>query len=142
MKFHLFFTLLFLPILSQAQVYKWVDENGKVHYSDKPMNKNAVAVELKEPTNMGIVKPLPKKTPKEPVKKQVAASTDDPCGTGLSSSEMNIVQSYVNKVMDLFDARLNTLDQSEKQNLNQPIDKNKKPIKTERPCASDLLKSK
>ncbi|WP_444995833.1 tetratricopeptide repeat protein [Aliikangiella sp. IMCC44359] len=31
-------TLLFLPSLD-AQVYKWVDESGKIHYSDKPPKK-------------------------------------------------------------------------------------------------------
>lgn len=28
--------LVFTPWLCAAQIYKWVDENGKVHYSDKP----------------------------------------------------------------------------------------------------------
>ncbi|MBE0624993.1 MAG: glutaredoxin family protein, partial [Burkholderiales bacterium] len=27
--------LLLLPLLAQAQLYRWVDENGKVHYSDR-----------------------------------------------------------------------------------------------------------
>jgi hypothetical protein len=29
-------TLLFLPLLAQAQMYKWVDENGHTQYSDRP----------------------------------------------------------------------------------------------------------
>ena len=27
--------LLLLPVLAQAQMYRWVDDNGKVHYSDR-----------------------------------------------------------------------------------------------------------
>lgn len=44
------FTLLGMLALSlsvQANVYKWVDKDGKVHYSDKPQ-PNAEVVELKE----------------------------------------------------------------------------------------------
>jgi hypothetical protein len=29
-------TLVFLPLLAQAQMYKWVDENGHTQYSDRP----------------------------------------------------------------------------------------------------------
>ncbi|TQV81515.1 DUF4124 domain-containing protein [Aliikangiella coralliicola] len=31
-----------------AKVYKWVDENGKVHYSDKPFNKGEKQLEIKD----------------------------------------------------------------------------------------------
>jgi len=31
-----------------AEVYKWVDEKGKTHYSDKPVNENAETVEIKK----------------------------------------------------------------------------------------------
>ena len=31
--------LLLLPVLAQAQMYRWIDDNGKVHYSDRiPMS--------------------------------------------------------------------------------------------------------
>ncbi|MDI5875707.1 DUF4124 domain-containing protein [Shewanella xiamenensis] len=46
------FTLISLVLLSlfaQATVYKWVDKDGKVHYSDEP-HPNAEIVELKEKT--------------------------------------------------------------------------------------------
>ena len=35
----------------QPKVYKWVDENGKVHYSDKPVNDKAetVNIDTKQP---------------------------------------------------------------------------------------------
>lgn len=35
------FCLFILPGLLYAEVYKWVDDDGKVHFSDKPKNKNA-----------------------------------------------------------------------------------------------------
>lgn len=41
--------LLLLSMLAQATVYKWVDKDGKVHYSDEP-HPNAEVVELKEKT--------------------------------------------------------------------------------------------
>lgn len=52
--FILFFILS--PILEvNAQVYKWVDENGKVHYSDKPVDKKSEAVKMKrQPTSQEI----------------------------------------------------------------------------------------
>ena len=35
-------SLLITPVLAQeAAVYRWVDENGNVHFSDMPRNKNA-----------------------------------------------------------------------------------------------------
>ena len=36
MKNLLILPILILPIAVQASVYKWVDENGKVHYGDQP----------------------------------------------------------------------------------------------------------
>ena len=29
--------LLVLPLCAQAEMYRWVDDNGKVHYGDRPM---------------------------------------------------------------------------------------------------------
>ncbi|ABK46503.1 MULTISPECIES: DUF4124 domain-containing protein [Shewanella] len=42
-------SLLLLSLFAQATVYKWVDKDGKVHYSDEP-HPNAEVVELKEKT--------------------------------------------------------------------------------------------
>lgn len=43
------FMLCFLSHKTSAgEVYKWVDENGKVHYSDRPKDENAQAVEIKD----------------------------------------------------------------------------------------------
>lgn len=40
----LFILLLLSPLLCIAEIYKWVDENGKVHYSDKPFEKQGEQV--------------------------------------------------------------------------------------------------
>ncbi|GIU11204.1 MULTISPECIES: DUF4124 domain-containing protein [unclassified Shewanella] len=50
--------LLLATTLAHATVYKWVDENGKVHFSDKPV-KNAEVVELNENTQNNIKLPDP-----------------------------------------------------------------------------------
>jgi|GEM_PF-3611595 len=31
-----------------AEVYRWVDKNGKTHFSDKPLDKNAETVTIKQ----------------------------------------------------------------------------------------------
>ena len=41
---------IFLPLLSNvnaADVYKWIDEDGQVHYGHKTENKNAKKIEIK-----------------------------------------------------------------------------------------------
>lgn len=35
MRMRFFAPLLLLPVLAQAQMYRWVDDSGKVHYSDQ-----------------------------------------------------------------------------------------------------------
>lgn len=37
---------LCINTILHAEVYKWVDENGKTHYGDKPFNKDAETIEL------------------------------------------------------------------------------------------------
>ena len=55
----LLFTLLLLaaPLALAATVYKWVDENGVVHYSDQP-HPNAEKVHVKEPQTYRETNPL------------------------------------------------------------------------------------
>jgi hypothetical protein len=36
--------LAMLPLCAEAQVFRWVDENGKVHYGDRPIAKEVKAV--------------------------------------------------------------------------------------------------
>lgn len=44
------FVLLFfmLQINAFAEIYKWTDEDGRVHFSDKPVNKSATEVQLRQ----------------------------------------------------------------------------------------------
>ncbi|MEX2524219.1 MAG: DUF4124 domain-containing protein [Gammaproteobacteria bacterium] len=44
-----FLTMLLPPdALIAAEVYKWTDESGRVHYGDKPTNNNAVPLEIRK----------------------------------------------------------------------------------------------
>lgn len=43
-----FFILLMLSLPASAQVYKWTDAHGKVHYSDKPVG-NGQAIRIPKP---------------------------------------------------------------------------------------------
>lgn len=36
--------LAMLPLCAEAQVFRWVDDNGKVHYGDRPIAKEAKVV--------------------------------------------------------------------------------------------------
>ena len=49
----IYILLLFalLPFQASAELYRWVDENGKTHFSDSPPNANAEATQLNEQTN-------------------------------------------------------------------------------------------
>ncbi|KZZ46112.1 MAG: DUF4124 domain-containing protein [Saccharospirillaceae bacterium] len=42
MRFLPFLGLMFFSVFSQAEIYKWVDENGKIHFGDKPRQQKAV----------------------------------------------------------------------------------------------------
>ncbi len=47
---YIFMVFIFLPLLSNvnaADVYKWIDEDGQVHYGHKTENKNAKKIEIK-----------------------------------------------------------------------------------------------
>ena len=48
-KFLLFFILMLLvaPRINAATVYKWIDEDGQVHYGSKSDNKNAKEIKIK-----------------------------------------------------------------------------------------------
>ena len=45
--FYLFFYFILTSLLNAEIVYKWVDEDGQVHYGSKADNKNAKEVEIK-----------------------------------------------------------------------------------------------
>ena len=66
MRAFLLIALLILSASSLATVYRWVDENGKVHYSDEPKS-NAEAVDLNENTQNSMTintPPQAKESPK------------------------------------------------------------------------------
>lgn len=38
--------LMLTPVFAFAEVYKWIDENGNIHFGDRPQHAQAVAVEV------------------------------------------------------------------------------------------------
>ncbi len=40
--------IFFVTSLASAEVYKWIDADGKIHYSDKKINKSAEKVDIKQ----------------------------------------------------------------------------------------------
>ncbi len=68
MKFNLLYAitaasiLIAMPTYSAQKIYKWTDEHGKVHYSDKPPVKSSESETITiEPTTN--VQPTPKRQP-------------------------------------------------------------------------------
>jgi len=51
--------LLLLPLLAQAQMYRWVDEDGKVHYSDRVPTSGARNVQKQSISAAQGSSPLP-----------------------------------------------------------------------------------
>ena len=52
--------ILLLPMLAQAQMYRWVDDNGKVHYSDQAPSSGAKNVQKQSlRAGQGSSTPLP-----------------------------------------------------------------------------------
>ncbi|MBV1908507.1 MAG: DUF4124 domain-containing protein [Kangiellaceae bacterium] len=49
-----FIGIMTLPV--QSQVYKWVDENGKVHFSDKPIDEKSQKVVIKKQPSKSQIK--------------------------------------------------------------------------------------
>ena len=46
--FYLFFYFISTSLLNAETVYKWIDEDGQVHYGSKADNKNAKEVKIKD----------------------------------------------------------------------------------------------
>jgi hypothetical protein len=44
---HLVFVTLLLPALASAEIYRWTDAQGRVHFSEKPGGNGAEQVEVK-----------------------------------------------------------------------------------------------
>jgi hypothetical protein len=70
----IFIASLIIAFTSQAALYKWVDENGEVIYSDQPPTKDAK--ELVPPPIMSTpaVKYTPKQKPEEKTEEEVATT--------------------------------------------------------------------
>jgi len=39
-------SLFLMPLLVNAEIFKWTDENGKIHYSDKPTGVKAKEIKI------------------------------------------------------------------------------------------------
>lgn len=49
--------IFLLTLTTQAKVYKWTDENGKVHYSDKPIDKKSEQIKMqRQPTDAEVLR--------------------------------------------------------------------------------------
>ncbi|TSA17541.1 MAG: DUF4124 domain-containing protein [Betaproteobacteria bacterium] len=69
---------LCLAVPASAQMYKWVDANGKVQYSDKPPPSNVKVEKLREPARAAVL----------PQASEVKSGTDkDASKTGPKKSE-------------------------------------------------------
>jgi len=68
------YILFLMPVLSitnAATVYKWIDEDGQVHYGHKAKNDNAKEIEIKNRyIGSGNVAPPPDSDEEEPIEKQ------------------------------------------------------------------------
>ncbi|MDP5146441.1 DUF4124 domain-containing protein [Shewanella sp. ULN5] len=73
MRLILLLSLLSIALCSNAAVYRWVDENGKVHYSDEPQ-PNAELVEVKQNTQNTIE--LREAKIKSPIAPELDAATE------------------------------------------------------------------
>lgn len=40
-------TVMLSPLVSQAEIYRWTDANGKIHFSDKPVGEKAETLDIK-----------------------------------------------------------------------------------------------
>jgi len=78
MKIPLLLALLSLVLATPAyanQVYKWVDAQGNVHYSDKP-HPGAKEVKIAPPQSFGVPARSKAKSPEPPAKAQPATPSD------------------------------------------------------------------
>lgn len=45
--------LLLIPVLCAAELYRWQDEHGRVHFSDKPPHNDAEEVQIRQQPMLG-----------------------------------------------------------------------------------------
>ncbi len=115
--------LLLIPALGLAQAYRWVDENGKVHYSQTPPSKG----------DYGLVAPAPPpgKSPNVEALSEYAASLDkeqadrrEHAGKTLARQQARCTQARRQKAQFEVDGRYySTNEKGERSYLNaQQID--------------------
>ena len=51
MRFGFVILIMLMPITASAEIYKWVDKNGNVHFGDKPGHREAVELNIKGAEN-------------------------------------------------------------------------------------------
>jgi len=84
------FGFLVCALSAQAQLYRWTDDSGKVHYTDMPPPANAKNVQKKE-----LARPVPTESSQQPYALQqalkkfpvtiyVSKDCGDPCKRGLA----------------------------------------------------------
>lgn len=71
MRLLIIISMLLVSFTSYATVYKWIDKDGQIHYTDKPMN-NAVAVEFEDNTKNHVSLPPPPSIPNNPPPKKTS----------------------------------------------------------------------
>ncbi|MCL1125181.1 DUF4124 domain-containing protein [Shewanella surugensis] len=62
MRLFIIITMILVNSFSYATVYKWIDEEGQIHYTDKPIN-DAIAVEFEDNTKNHVSMPPPPSIP-------------------------------------------------------------------------------
>lgn len=82
-KYWKLFVIFFVTTVAQAQIYKWTDSSGNVHFSDKPQPG---AQEIKLPPTQTYSPP-----PQVPIE-QVTNPTKPDNGDGVGYDEISIVQ--------------------------------------------------
>ncbi|WP_210330242.1 DUF4124 domain-containing protein [Aliikangiella sp. G2MR2-5] len=101
--------ILLAQVDAYAKVYKWVDKDGKVHYSDKPQSEKAQEVEVKEiPTT---------KTVKAKIKPIQTSNSNTSSSSRSSSSSKNYGNmqscSYIKGEMRKAQKKVNSKDEME-----------------------------
>ena len=78
--------LLFFVSAAQAKIYRWVDENGSVHFSDKPYSEEAEEIIIVE-TGIDLEEAPDAEEAKQPATTEQHAETSQPKGKQHSASQ-------------------------------------------------------
>jgi len=101
------FSLFAFALIAQAQLYRWTDDNGKVHYSDTPPPANAKQVQKKASARPAAGQAAPAGQPsyalqqavqRFPVTLYTSKDCGDPCKKGVAHLQKRGVP-YTEKVV-------------------------------------------